>query len=149
MKWKQHVVRLMLSACVSDNWACFKTLQTFEAELAAVPFIIWSWNFLSYFKKVNFGDIKVAEICTTGYCTRYTRLDCRTNLDKIKEFIENYKANWENHVLRIPSSRIPLQIFRYQPSGRRYLRRTLQTLTWDRNRPLGLRRGRLMMMVMM
>jgi hypothetical protein len=56
----------------------------------------------------------------------YVRLDYKKNLDVTKElntqaimeFTENYSYNWKNHILRMPRSRAPFQILRYQPEGR-------------------------------
>jgi hypothetical protein len=68
------------------------------------------------------------------------------------EFIENCRAYWNSHVLRMPLSRIPLQILRYQPNERKYLGKHYKR---RRDIPLYLRRGRLMvimvifMMIMM
>jgi len=53
------------------------------------------------------------------------------------EFIEYYRSNLTNHVLRMVRSRTPFQGLRYQPKGRRSSRRPFKswhgtvTRLWD------------------
>jgi hypothetical protein len=42
------------------------------------------------------------------------------------EIIEDYRSNWKIHVLRMPPSRIPLQILRYHPKERRSVGRLFE-----------------------
>jgi hypothetical protein len=69
--------------------------------------------------------IMAAEIKFMKKTACYTLLDYKMYLDIMKklnaksvmEFRETYRANFKNHVLQIPRSRIPFQIFCYQPDG--------------------------------
>jgi hypothetical protein len=62
-------------------------------------------------------------------------------------FVENYRSDWKDHVLRMPRPRIPPEILRYELK-RRFLGRLFKS--WDKTVTglLGLRRGGLMVMTM-
>jgi hypothetical protein len=49
-------------------------------------------------------------------------------ISQITEFIYRYrKKNWKEHVDRMSCDRIPKMILKYQPKGKRNLRRPLKT----------------------
>jgi hypothetical protein len=64
----------------------------------------------------------------------YIRWDHKRNEDiltelqisQITEFIYQYRKNWKEHVKRMSSDRIPKMILKYQPKGKRNLRRTVK-----------------------
>jgi hypothetical protein len=63
----------------------------------------------------------------------------KTNTDVMKEtntesnmnFIENYRAKWKRHSLRMPRWRLPFQMLRYEPKGKRSTGRPFKR--WNEN----------------
>jgi hypothetical protein len=67
------------------------------------------------------GEERKTQACEES---RKMRTDYKTNLKIIKELnillvteLTKFIVQHENYVLRTPSSKIPLQILRYQPKG--------------------------------
>jgi hypothetical protein len=64
----------------------------------------------------------------------YIRWDQKRNEDiltelqmsQITEYIYQYRKNWKEHVDRMSSDRIPKMILKYEPKGKRNLRRPLK-----------------------
>jgi hypothetical protein len=54
------------------------------------------------------------------------------------EFRERHRSNWGTHALRMPRSRVPFQILRYQQKDKD-IREDFSNDGTDSNRPLGLR----------
>jgi hypothetical protein len=46
-------------------------------------------------------------------------------VEPISKFIQNYQANWKEHIERMDSSRIPNNFLNYRPHGKRSLGRPL------------------------
>jgi hypothetical protein len=72
-----------------------------------------------------------------------TKLDQIKNEDIRKEWdidstqykIKNYRKKWIEHLYRMPDERIPKQILKYKPKGRRDQRRPCKRWNeWRRNR---------------
>jgi hypothetical protein len=47
-------------------------------------------------------------------------------VEPISKFIQNYRANWKEHIGRMYSSRIPNNLLNYRPHGKRSLERPLK-----------------------
>jgi hypothetical protein len=47
-------------------------------------------------------------------------------VESISKFIQNYRANWKEHIERMDSSRIPNNLLNYRPLGKRSLGRPLK-----------------------
>jgi hypothetical protein len=70
-----------------------------------------------------------AEMCFLRRTAAYSRWDHKRNEDiltelqisQITEFIYQYRKNWNEHVDRMISDRIPKMILKYQPKGKRNL----------------------------
>jgi hypothetical protein len=52
-------------------------------------------------------------------------------VEPISKFIQNYRANWKEHIERMNSSRIPNNLLNYRPHGSRSLGRPLKR--WREN----------------
>jgi hypothetical protein len=52
-------------------------------------------------------------------------------VEPISKFIQNYRTNWKEHIERIDSNRIPNNILKYKPHGKRSLGRLLKL--WSEN----------------
>jgi hypothetical protein len=54
-------------------------------------------------------------------------------VEPVSKFIQNYRANWKNHIERTDSNRIPNNILNYRPHGKgslgRRLKRWSETVT--------------------
>jgi hypothetical protein len=47
-------------------------------------------------------------------------------VEPISKFIQNYQANWKEHIERTDSSRIPNNLLNYRPRGKRSLGRPIK-----------------------
>jgi hypothetical protein len=47
-------------------------------------------------------------------------------VEPVSKFIQNYRANWKNHIERTDSNRIPNNLLNYRPHGKRSLGRPLK-----------------------
>jgi hypothetical protein len=54
-------------------------------------------------------------------------------VETVSKFIQNYRANWKDHIEKIDSNRIPNNLLNYKPHGKisleRLLKRWSQTVT--------------------
>jgi hypothetical protein len=53
-------------------------------------------------------------------------MDKQLKITPIIDFVTQYWKNWKEHVHRMTTYRIPKMIFKYQPKGKRCLRRPLK-----------------------
>jgi hypothetical protein len=75
--------------------------------------------------------IEAAELKSLRPLAGYTLRDHKYNDDirselgvqSITEILDIYRTNWHDHLLRIEPYRVPLQLYRYRPTGRRNVRR--------------------------
>jgi hypothetical protein len=85
--------------------------------------IIENWT-LTAPQKIS---IEAAEMKLLRPLAGYTLRDHKYNDDirselgvqSITEILDIYRTNWHNHLLRMESYRVPLQVYRYRPTGRR------------------------------
>jgi hypothetical protein len=49
-----------------------------------------------------------------------------SEVEPISKFIQNYRANWKEHIERMDSSRIANNLLNYRPHGKRCLERPLK-----------------------
>jgi hypothetical protein len=47
-------------------------------------------------------------------------------VEPVSKFIQNYRANWKDHIERMDSNRIPNNLLNYRPHGKRSLERLLK-----------------------
>jgi hypothetical protein len=45
-------------------------------------------------------------------------------VQSIMEILDIYRTNWHDHLLRMEPYRVPLQVYRYRPTGRRNVERS-------------------------
>jgi hypothetical protein len=80
-------------------------------------------------RKADEIRLQVAKIKFMRKTAGLTLLDHKRNeeilrnlkVEPISKFIQNYRANWQEHVERMDSSRIPNNLLNYRPYGKRSL----------------------------
>jgi hypothetical protein len=67
---------------------------------------------------------------TAGYTeldkTRNTEILRELKINSVQEHTDQYRNNWKQHVQRMDRSRIPRQVMKYRPKGKRSLGRPLK-----------------------
>jgi hypothetical protein len=91
--------------------------------------------------KLNkFQATEMRYLRSVKWCTKLDHIkneDIRKELDtdSTQYKIENYRKKWIEHLDRMPDERIPKQILKYKPKGRRDQRRPWKRWNeWRRNR---------------
>jgi hypothetical protein len=56
---------------------------------------------------------------TVKGCTKIDQLRNQLGIPTLYEKIKEYRNNWKTHLQRMEQTRIPLQVYKYRPSGRR------------------------------
>jgi hypothetical protein len=103
----------------SNSW------ETDKYKTLAVPVLLYgaeNWTLtVPQKKRIEATEMKLLRPLA-GYTLRYHKYDdirSELGVQSITEILHIYRTDWHDHWLRMEPYRVPLQVYRYRPTGRR------------------------------